>query len=161
MLVNSKICAFVACATILSIQSVLYAGSTMKTPTPKDKCPVCGMFVSGYQNWLVSVSHKNGTIAFFDGPKDMFTYYLNPGKYSPVVKQSDITDIMVKDYYTLKPFDARKAYFVTGSNVLGPMGKELIPLAKKSDAQEFLTDHKGNRIYRFKEVTAETLKSLE
>jgi nitrous oxide reductase accessory protein NosL len=91
----------------------------------------------------------------------MFTYYLNPGKYSPAIKQSDITDIMVKDYYTLKPFDARKAYFVTGSNVLGPMGKELIPLAKKADAQEFLTDHKGNRIYRFKEVTAETLKSLE
>ena len=35
---------------------------------------------------------------------------------------------------------------------MGPMGHELIPLASRADAEEFLGDHQGRRILRFDEV---------
>jgi nitrous oxide reductase accessory protein NosL len=104
---------------------------------------------------------KNGAVIYFDGPKDLFNYYLNPGKYTPAARQSELSEILVKDYYSVKPIDARKAYFVAGSDVLGPMGKELIPLARKEEATEFRADHKGNRIYRFQDITPAVLKTLD
>jgi len=140
---------------------LLQAGNSMPAAKAIDKCPVCGMFVSSHRNWKSSVRLKNGSVVFFDGPKDMFSYYLSPGKYVPSAQQSAIAEITVKDYYSLKPVDARKAYFVAGSNVLGPMGKELIPLAGESDAQAFMKDHKGKTIYRFNEIVPAILKSLE
>lgn len=137
-------------------------GAQQGSAPPKNvKCPVCGMLVAKYPDWNSAISYRDGSSASFDGPKDLFTYYLNPSKYDPAKKRTDIAVVTVKDYYTLAPVDARKAYFVTGSNVLGPMGKELIPFEKKSDAEGFRMDHQGRRIVRFAEVTLEILKTLE
>lgn len=130
-------------------------------PAPDAKCPVCGMFVAKYTDWVVSLTFKDSTTVFFDGPKDMFTYYLNMKKYSPSRRAADLVSITVKDYYELKPVDGKKAFFVIGSDIYGPMGKELIPFRKESDAREFLKDHKGKRIMGFGSVTPELLKSLE
>jgi nitrous oxide reductase accessory protein NosL len=41
------------------------------------------------------------------------------------------------------------------------MGRELIPLEKEADAQEFMKDHKGERIIRFSEATPEVIKTLD
>ena len=162
---SSKLLTSAVAVTIISLQFVtlppLQAGNSLPAAKANDKCPVCGMFVSSHRNWISSIHLKNGSVFFFDGPKDMFSYYLDPGEYVPSAKQSSIAEIRVKDYYSLKSVDARKAYFVAGSNVSGPMGKELVPLAGESDAQAFMRDHKGKSIYRFNEITSATLKSLE
>ena len=42
-----------------------------------------------------------------------------------------------------------------GSDVLGPMGHEFVPLETEEDAADFLKEHKGVRILRFDEVSAE------
>jgi len=129
---------------------------------PKDaKCPVCGMLVAKYPDWNGTIVYRDGTTAYFDGPKDLLNYYLNPRKYDPAKKHAEIAAVTVKDYYSLAIIDARQAYFVVGSNVLGPMGKELIPFAKKSDADGFRADHLGRKQLRFSEVTLDLLKSLE
>jgi copper chaperone NosL len=129
---------------------------------PKDaKCPVCGMLVAKYPDWNATIVYRDGATTYFDGPKDLFNYYLNPRKFDPAKKHSEPAAITVKDYYSLAIIDARQAYFVVGSNVLGPMGKELIPFAKKSDADGFRSDHLGRKQLRFSEVTLELLKSLE
>ncbi|MBI5633581.1 MAG: nitrous oxide reductase accessory protein NosL [Nitrospirae bacterium] len=122
-----------------------------------DKCPVCGMFVAKYPHWLAEVIFKDGTYAVFDGPKDMFKYYLNLQKYAPSKKSADITGVYVTEYYSTKLTDAGKLFFVTGSDVYGPMGDEFIPLASEAEAREFMRDHKGTRILRFPEVTTELL----
>ena len=61
----------------------------------------------------------------------------------------------------MKRLDARRAWFVLGGDVHGPMGKELVPFGKEADALEFLADHRGTRVLRFAEVTGEVLKGLE
>jgi nitrous oxide reductase accessory protein NosL len=82
-------------------------------------------------------------------------------RYNPSKSIEDIDFIAVTDYYTVSSIDARRAWYVLGSDVFGPMGKELIPLAKESDAKEFMKDHKGQRILKFSEVTKEVMKSFD
>jgi nitrous oxide reductase accessory protein NosL len=130
-------------------------------PQEKDKCPVCGMFVSKYPDWIVSVSFKDSPALYFDGAKDFFIWYHNTQKYTPSKNRVAITAITVSDYYSLKQIDARQAHFVIGSDVYGPMGKELVPFGKLADAHAFLKDHKGKLVLRFSDVTPAALKSLE
>jgi copper chaperone NosL len=130
-------------------------------PTAKDKCPVCGMFVAKYPDWLTAVQFRDGSHVYFDGAKDMLKYLDNPKKYDPARKPEDIQAVMVMDYYGLSWIDARKAWYVLGSDVYGPMGRELIPLQKEADAMEFMNDHKGKKIIRFSDVTMEVIKTLD
>lgn len=134
--------------------------SAAPTPTPKDKCPVCGMFVSKYPDWTSILTFKDNSSLFFDGAKDLFTYYHTMKKYTPSKNQSAIAAITVRDYYALKQIDARSAFFVLGSDVYGPMGHELIPFAKEAEAKEFMKDHKGKKILTFNEISAGTVKNL-
>jgi nitrous oxide reductase accessory protein NosL len=130
-------------------------------PSQKDKCPVCGMFVAKYPDFLAEIFFKDGSSVFFDGTKDMFKYYFNLKKYQPSKNLSDIGSIYVTNYYHLTLIDGLTAYYVIGSDIYGPMGRELIPFEKEADAKEFMKDHQGKSILRFKEVTYERVKSLD
>jgi len=148
------VCLLIAC-------SAQAAQKTPATPPAKAKCPVCGMFVGKYPDWVCSMTFRDSTSVYFDGPKDLFTFYLDPGRYGPARKQADIADIRVKDYYSLAVIDGRRAFYVIGGNVLGPMGKELVPFAGKDDADGFMHDHRGVKILHFTEITRSVLKGLE
>jgi nitrous oxide reductase accessory protein NosL len=130
-------------------------------PSPKDKCPVCGMFVAKYPDFFAEIIYKDGTYAVFDGAKDMFKYFFNLRKYHPSQKTENIDAIYVTDYYNLTLIDGYEATYVIGSDIYGPMGREPIPFAKEADAQEFRKDHKGKSLLRFKEITTEIIKSLD
>jgi len=130
-------------------------------PSSKDKCPVCGMFVAKYPDFLAEILFKDGSVLFFDGTKDMFKCYLDLKKYHPSKKQSDLEALFVNDYYGLTPVDGFKAFYVIGSDILGPMGRELIPFEKEADAKEFMKDHRGKSILRFGDVTVSILKELD
>jgi copper chaperone NosL len=146
---------------LLIAGSALAAQKTPATPPANAKCPVCGMFVAKYPDWACSITFRDFTSVYFDGPKDLFTFYLDSGKYAPARKQSDIVGIHVRDYYSLAVIDGRQAFYVIGSNVLGPMGKELVPFAGKDAAEGFKRDHRGGKILRFAEITRSVLKGLE
>ena len=130
-------------------------------PGPRDKCPVCGMFIAKYPEWTASIQFGDGSHVFFDGVKDMLKFYLTPQKYGSRTDRSSMGTIRVKDYYSLEMIDGRNAYYVIGSDVFGPMGKELIPFARQTDAAEFLRDHRGRRILRFNNLDNVILQQLE
>lgn len=130
-------------------------------PGIKDTCPVCGMFVAKYPEWVGTVLYKDGHAHHFDGAKDLFKYLQDLSKWAPGHQLSNITAIGVTEYYGLKLIDARKAYYVIGSDVLGPMGHELIPLETLEDAKEFLADHEGESILQFDQVDAELPGKLD
>lgn len=130
-------------------------------PGPKDKCPVCGMFVARYPDWLAGLTFADGARLVFDGPKDLLKFWHDPARYLPSRRREDVVALFVTDYYGLAQVDARAAYFVIGSDVLGPMGRELVPFAQREEAEEFLRDHHGERILRFDEVTAAVVASLD
>ena len=130
-------------------------------PTAKEKCPVCGMFVAKYPDWIGQIVFDDGQRIFFDGAKDLFKYYFDLKKYNPEKTRKNITGIYVTEYYNLDFIDAGKAWFVIGSDVYGPMGRELIPFKTKDDAAQFMKDHSGKRIMIFKEVTPKLIKKLD
>jgi len=130
-------------------------------PKPTDKCPVCGMFVTKYPDWVAQAVYRDGSYAVFDGAKDLFKYLFNLRTYAPTKRAEDIAALYVTDYYSLTLVDGRAARYVVGSDILGPMGRELIPVAAEKEARQFMADHKGKRLLRFAEVTADVLKGLD
>ena len=93
------------------------------------------MFVARYPEWVATVVYANGHSHHFDGAKDLFKYLLDLGRWAPGHRAADMTGIVVTDYYAVQRIDARSAWYVIGSDVLGPMGHELVPLASEADAR--------------------------
>jgi len=100
----------------------------------------------------------DGSVAHFDGVKDMMRYYRSPESFGG--QAQEVRAVFVKDYYTLDPIDGRAAVYVFGSDVMGPMGNELIPFKTAAAAEEFRKDHKGQRVLRFEEIDDEVLAGL-
>ncbi|NPA28350.1 MAG: hypothetical protein GXN91_04850 [Epsilonproteobacteria bacterium] len=126
---------------------------------PKDaKCPVCGMFVAKYPRWA-AVMEIDGKKFYFDGVKDMMKYYIFDGDFK--YNREKISKMEVTNYYTLEPIDAKKAFYVIGSNIYGPMGNELIPFSTLDEAKNFLKEHNGKKIIKFNEITPKLVLSLD
>lgn len=152
----------VALCMMIGIATVARSGP-VDLPAPKadDTCPVCGMFVAKYPAWVATVRYRDGHLHHFDGAKDLYKYLLDMPRWAPGHRAEDIQTIGVTEYYTLGRIDAQQAWYVIGSDVLGPMGHELIPLETQEDAEEFMQDHQGVRIVRPDEVTREMLEKLD
>jgi len=133
----------------------------LPAPGPRDTCPVCGMFVAPYPYWIATVLWRDGKAVHFDGAKDFFKYLQDLKKYEPSRALAEINAMGVTDYYATGRIDAAQAYYVIGSDVLGPMGHELVPHDTQAEAKEFLADHKGKRVLRFAEVTPAMLLGLD
>lgn len=138
-----------------------YSGEDEVEIKKTDRCPVCGMFVYKYPKWVARIVFQDGTAYFYDGAKDMFKHLFDTGKYTPGRSADKVRSIEVTDYYDVELTDAKSAFYVIGSDVLGPMGHELLPFKDRESAQEFLEDHEGKSILRFQEVTPAIIESLD
>ncbi|HEY6838824.1 MAG TPA: nitrous oxide reductase accessory protein NosL [Geobacteraceae bacterium] len=157
---NKSLTAIVALLVFLTASA--YAGNPKpRKPGAGDKCAVCGMFVAKYTDFAAQLQFRDGTVMFFDGPKDLFTYYQGLARSSAGRKPGDVTAAFVTGFYTLTPIDGLKAFYVTGSNVNGPMGRELVPFATEAEAREFRKDHKGKAILRFRDITPAIVRELQ
>jgi nitrous oxide reductase accessory protein NosL len=136
------------------------AAVSLQTPDAMSRCPVCGMMVAPHMDWLGQIVTVNGDALFFDGAKDLFKFILDPDRMREAGVEADTAAIFVTSYYDRQPIQARTALFVTGSDLLGPMGAELIPHPTREAAEEFLRDHDGSAVLRFDEVTKEVLSTL-
>ena len=150
----------VTCTSLLlffSFFSPASAGPIDSVPE-KSHCPVCGMFVAKYPDWIAEIVSETDTY-FFDGVKDMLVYYFTPEQFNGPPRE-ELKEIWVKDYYSLKWINGNTAYYVYGSDVYGPMGHELIPFSSIEAAESFKTDHKGKKILRFEEITPGLIESM-
>lgn len=147
-------------ALVMSSSTALGVEKAAGKAIDKDtRCAVCGMFVSKYQNWIASSTMSDGKSEYFDGVKDMMAFYFDPQKYGAKAGSS-VIDMSVIDYYTLTPIDAKKAFYVIGSDVAGPMGPEFIPFATKAAADSFRKDHHGKEVLTFQGITPEMVESM-
>jgi len=130
-------------------------------PEKQEKCPVCGMFVYKYPDWTAQIIFSDQSQFYFDGVKDLFKYVFHLDKYHPGKTAADIKTIRVTDYYDVVAIDGRSAHFVVGSDVTGPMGKELIPFASGQAALEFSKDHGGTAILTYEQITPAVIDKLD
>jgi nitrous oxide reductase accessory protein NosL len=118
------------------------------------------MLVAAHADWLAQVVAENGETYFFDGAKDLFRFLIDPEFEQSRATMSEAAAIYVTSYYEREAIDARAALFVVGSEVIGPMGAELVPHSTREAAEEFTRDHRGKVIVTFDEVTADLLAGL-
>jgi len=129
-------------------------------PGEEERCPVCGMFVSPYPEWIAQVRHDDAATMFFDGCKDLFKYLLSLDRYARSKSHKNVAAVFVTNYYDGEVIAAHNAFFVVGSSVMGPTGPELVPHRSLEAAQDFAQDHDGRRILRFDEITSAILRAM-
>lgn len=162
-LIDNNTCKNLDSSMLQAVSTYLYnplyaADKSKMINIPEDaKCPVCGMFVSKFPKWVAQIQLQDGHNHYFDGVKDMIKFYFNPTKYH-AHSNEQILQMNVTDYYSLESTDAKKAYYVLGSNVYGPMGEELIPFKNEDEAKKFMTDHFGKKVVSFDEIKEEMIK---
>ncbi len=131
------------------ISSTLAFAATPPLPGKEDRCAVCGMFVAPFPQWVAVIELNDGRRFYFDGPKDMFICLFDLPSYLPGVTATQVTGVYVTEYYSTRLLPATDVLFVTGSNVLGPMGQELVPVLGEEAAATFMRDHAGQQLMRF------------
>lgn len=136
---------------ILLLWSLGTAAVAAAPPQPgeKDRCAVCGMFVAPFPQWTAAIELKDGRHFYFDGPKDLFICLFDLPAYLPGVSMDQVAGVYVTEYYSTSLHPATEVIFVTGSDVLGPMGQELVPVLGREAAETFRRDHKGEKLLRF------------
>lgn len=96
------------------------------------RCAHCGMKIDPQSPWNAEIV-DGANVARFDTPRCAFDTWKSNGKRGTV---------RVQDYYDRKMQNASEMHFIEGSDVIGPMGPELVPVDATRVAK-FEKDHGG------------------
>ncbi len=122
----------------------------IKEPTEKDTCTVCGMYPAKYPQHHAQIWAMNGNTLHFCSTKCMVNFNAEPSKY---MKEPAKTKMVWVALYSDGMYEsAFGAYYVVGSKIEGPMGREAIPFKLKKNADEFVKEN-GGKIVSFSELT--------
>ncbi|MDW7774125.1 MAG: nitrous oxide reductase accessory protein NosL [Desulfobulbaceae bacterium] len=156
-----KLCTLTACLTVaLMFHHPAAADQYAPHVIPNNlSCGKCGMYPAHYPQWQAQIIFTDGSMSAFDGCKCMFGFMFNMDQYDPAHSKDDIAGIWVRDFNSGEWLEAKSAHFVIGSEVMGPMGRELIPFHRQSAAESFQREH-GGELAGFDAVSMETLRPL-
>jgi copper chaperone NosL len=124
-----------------------------------DRCPVCAMKVALYPKFVCTMEMVDGRKFSFCATGCMIRSWLHPEVYLGSVK-SDIQHVWVQDYFTGQKMDGASAFWVTGSDVIGPMGPAFVPLKSESDVEAFKRRHGGQVGFHLPDLTDEKWKEI-
>jgi hypothetical protein len=97
------------------------------------RCATCGMKIDLGSAWVAYLDTAGEELAF-DTPRCALTFWRSdPGR---------VRRARFRDYYSQEIKDADDLRFVHGSDVLSPMGPDLVPVASTTAAR-FAHDHNG------------------
>jgi len=136
--------------------------ATAKGPMtiPDDvSCGKCGMFPAKYPRWQSQIIFNDGAMTPFDGCKCMFNFLFAMEKFDQTHTGDDVSAIWVKDFNTGEWLTAKDAYYVVGSDMMGPMGKELIPFSDLASAQKFQGEQNGS-LMKYTDINPDVMKTL-
>ncbi len=124
----------------------------IKEPTEKDVCTVCGMYPASYPKHDCQIWTMDEGTLHFCSTQCMVNYNADPSKY---VKEPAKTKMAWVTLFSDGMYEsAFGTYYVVGSEVNGPMGREAIPFKLKKNAEEFVMAN-GGRIVSFPQLTPE------
>jgi len=114
------------------------------------ECPLCGMIPAKYPLFNCQIIFEDDTYEAFDSAAGMLIYLHFPDKTGFPLKK--VRKIYFKDYLYEKWIDAETTWFVVGSEILGPMGIEFLPVSSKKMALELKKEEKGAAVVSFHDV---------
>ena len=102
----------------------------------KDRCPVCGMRVINYIKHVCAIQLKTGETFYFCSTGCMLKSWLHPDQFLGK-SSTDLYKPVVQEYFSGQQMDARKVIWVSGSDVIGPMGRMMVPLRDQNHLRSF------------------------
>jgi nitrous oxide reductase accessory protein NosL len=116
-----------------------------------DRCPVCAMRVDRHPKFACAIQLKDQRTYYFCSAGCMIKSWLHPeiflGKAAEQFKRA-----VCREYFSGQTLDAREVIWVAGSDVLGPMGPAVVPLADASHLAAFRRRHGGRTTFRLSEL---------
>lgn len=90
---------------------------------------------------------------FYVDPVKLFHVLLNPDDRLPTVRTAFVQDMSGKDWYQPEEhwIDARTAWYVKDSAMIGPLGPTLAAFASETAAASFIAEH-GGSLLRFADI---------
>ncbi|MCP3890839.1 MAG: hypothetical protein GY702_18495 [Desulfobulbaceae bacterium] len=120
------------------------------------ECPLCGMYPARYPDFQCQVLFEDGSYEAFDSAIGMLIYLLFQEKTDP--KESAIDLLYFKDYNKKSWIEANNTWFVVGSEIMGPMGVEFLPVDSKQAAEKLKIQEKGQEIIHYKNIDRAYMK---
>lgn len=111
------------------------------------RCSTCGMKLDPSSPWRAELS-EDGRARAFDTPRCALVAWDKGGRKGA---------LSLQEFYDRAPRPASELRFVAGSDVLGPMGAELVPVAP-DHVEKFRRDHGGAKVLALEALTAEDLR---
>ncbi len=122
--------------------------------TAADRCPVCAMRPMQRPKAAAGLSLSDGRTFYTCGNGCLLRAHRSPERYLGVGAE-DIERLVVRDYFTGRSLDAHEAFWVLGSDVVGPMGPAIVPLSSTVAAERFRERHGGQPALRLNELQHE------
>jgi copper chaperone NosL len=120
----------------------------------QDRCPVCGMFPAKWPDDAAAMVVGDDLTYYFCSNGCLLRAFRHPAKYLGVDPKKVIR-LVVKDYFTGKSLDANDAFWVAGSDALGPMGPALVALSSDQAMRTFMARHGGSLVFRLDKMDEE------
>ena len=130
-------------------------------PAPADaRCPVCGMYPARAPRWAAQALYQDHAAHFFDSPVDLLRFLADVGRYNAGHGAADVRSRWVTDTAAGAWVALEQAWFVLGSDALGPMRRADLPaFAGQPQAAAFTRQH-GGQALAFSAITPAIVKSL-
>ncbi|RYE91919.1 MAG: hypothetical protein EOO75_07855 [Myxococcales bacterium] len=107
------------------------------------RCLTCGMTLDLTSRWYAEVTAAGHTDGF-DTPKCALRRLLTPG--------APAGTLTVRGYYRQEKLPGERVVFAAGSDVLGPMGADLVPV-EPEHAVKFRVEHHAAKTLPLAELT--------
>lgn len=124
-----------------------------------DRCPVCAMRVKEHPKFASGIELGDGTSYYFCGTGCMLRTWLHPEVFLGVPKDR-LRRGIVRDYFQGEHLDASAVVWVAGSDVVGPMGPAIVPLADEASAETFRKRHGGKHTFKLSELDDATWEQM-
>lgn len=124
------------------------------------RCPVCGMYPARYPRWAAQVILRDGAAHFFDSPVDLFVFLQGINRYDRRYARGDVAAVFAKDLESGKWIDARQAFFLHGSALVGPMRDADLPAFASREAAARRARAHGGQVLGYDEISPALIRPL-
>lgn len=116
-----------------------------------DQCPVCAMYPYKYPKFSCGIQLQDKRTYYFCGTGCLLRTWLHPEHFLGV-DSSELLKPVVRDYFSGQEVDGREVTWITGSDIVGPMGPAIVPLLNKEDVSAFMERHGGKKTFTLAEL---------
>jgi copper chaperone NosL len=124
-----------------------------------DRCPVCAMQPAKYPEFSCAIVLMDGCTYYFCSSGCMLHAWLEPERFlhAPPAR---LKQCIVRNYFSGEPLDGAMAWWIAGSDVIGPMGPAPLPVATEDELAAFKRRHGGNHVFRLPQLDLRTWRTL-